>query len=589
MSWTLLIVFLSFSQLLFAETDLDPIEVEATKDIERFTFSNSVVIEANQLNNEPLGLISTALEKVHGLVASQNGGPGGRISFFLRGTESRHLSFTLDGLKINDTSNTDRQFDAAFMPSPALRDMTVYKGPQAVLFGSDAMGGLIEMRTRKGENAPETRLTVNGGSFGTLSSSLSKDWQSEKNNGSLTLLRFHSDGISRLNQKRYDAKEKDATDITQMTSSSEHRWGDKTQTDLLSGYINGKAEQDGYGEDTSQDYTRNDQYFLQQKTNYTLNEAQAISLRNGFNRHQRLNSSHQSTEEFFNGNLFEHELIHRLEHGPFGVISGISNEHEHAKAINLDDSFDLNSIFSLASFLMDDFKMHLGARSDRHSKYGVFNTGSAGLAFQEFLLQYSEGFKAPSLYQLYGPDSFGSPVGNPDLIPETNHSMEISWKRSKEAYDAGISLFQNRLSNLFTYSFEKGYINQQKFIAEGIELSGKRRMNSFEFSGSFTHQQFKEEKVTILRRPYNIAFGGISYFPNESMELNVNSRWYSSRKDFEAKLNGFEVLDLGIKKTWEEDEMTLQLRNVLNREYEEIYGFSVLPRSVFAGYGHQFQ
>jgi vitamin B12 transporter len=246
-----------------------------------------------------------------------------------------------------------------------------------------------------------------------------------------------------------------------------------------------------------------------------------------------------------------------------------------------------------SSFLFNDFKFHAGVRADRHSKYGSFYTGSSGLAFKGFALQYSQGYKAPSLYQLYGPSSFGSPVANPNLEPETNHSWEASWKKISEAFEGKIALFQNRLSNQFTYSFMQGYLNQQRFIAEGIELDGKYKSRHFHFFSSFTHQQFRKEEATVLKRPYNVAQVGVSYFPQESIELNLTERWFSSRKDFGStgitKLNGYEVMDFSIRKTWEKDDVALQLKNVMNREYEEIYGFSVMPRSVFLHYGHQFQ
>jgi vitamin B12 transporter len=242
---SLIVLYFLYSLSLLADVELLPVEVSGLKELNSFSLSDQVSIGEEELRNHPIGLISTDLEKIPGVIASQNGGPGGRISFFIRGTESRHVSFILDGLKINDTSNTDRQFDSSFFTSPFLKEITVSKGPQAVLYGSDAMGGLIELKTRKGERAPETRLNISGGSYGTMSSSLSNDWKTTKHNGSITYSTFHSDGLSRLNKKRFNAKEQDATDITQALSSSEHRWGNKTQTDLLAGFLRGKSEQDG--------------------------------------------------------------------------------------------------------------------------------------------------------------------------------------------------------------------------------------------------------------------------------------------------------------------------------------------------------
>lgn len=582
-----LIFLLLLISLSFAETTLDSIQVEATKDVEQFTFTASDKVSTRVLESQPLGIISPELEKIPGLIPNQNGGPGGRISFFLRGTESRHLSFTIDGLKINDTSNTDRQFDAAFITAPFLKEMNIYKGPQAVLYGSDAMGGLVELKTRKGENAPETRATINAGSFGTIGTTLASDWKSENHNGTVTVTSFHSDGISRINKKRYDAKEEDATDITQVTSSSEHHWTNKLQTDFLVSFLRGKTDLDAFTTDTKEDFSRNDEYILQQKTSYEISKNKAISLRNGVNRHQRYIETIGSGKEFYNGDLIQHEVIYHTQLNYLSVIAGIGTERENAKVKNFDRSLDLHSGFIQTAWKKNEFKLHAGGRVDKHSRYGTFHTGAGGIAYKELSFQYSQGYKAPSLYQLYGPDSFGSPVGNPDLLPETNHYTELAWKRERESYETTISLFQNRLSNLFTFEFGRGYFNQQRFIAEGVELSGKIKTTQFELAGSFTHQQFRDEDTPVLRRPYNMAHAGVSWFPVDTLELNINSRWFSSRRDFDAKLNPYEVIDLGVRKSWARDDLSLQLRNVLNREYEDLYGFSVLPRSVFVTFTHR--
>lgn len=586
--------FLFFIPLSFAQTSLEAIEVVAEKDVSRFSFAQSEVIPTHILETAPSALISPLVEKVPGLVSTQNGGPGGRVSFFLRGTESRHVVFTLDGMKINDTSNTDRQFDAAFMSSAFLKSVSVHKGPQAVLFGSDAMGGVIQLESRKGDNAPETRLTVNGGSFGTIDSSLSNDWQTKNksNQGTLTVTRFHSDGISRLNKKRFNAKEKDATDISQITSSSRHRWANKVETDILGSYVHGKNELDAFSSDNSTDHSVNDQYLAQQKTNVALSKSHSVSLRNALNRHSRFIRSLSSGGQSFDGNLIQNEFLHRLESEHFGLISGVSTEHEENVSQNIDRSFDLSSVFTQGNLKRGDFKFHAGTRADKHSRYGSFFTGASGIAYKEFSLQYSQGFKAPSLYQLYAPPSFGSTIGNPNLVPETNHSWEAAWKKVSDNFETGVTFFQNRLSNLITFS-NAGYLNQGRFIAEGVELSGKFKQKSYEFQGGYTHQNFRKEETTVLRRPYNITQVGASYFPKDNLELNITERFFSSRKDLDengdgVKLNGYEVMDLGVKLTLDRDDFGIQLKNVLDREYEETYGYSVLPRSVFAHYGHRF-
>ncbi len=582
MSWMIILCLFSFPSL--AETHLDPIEVQAKKDIKRFTFSVSEEISSAEMESQPLGILSPQLEKIPGLISGQNGGPGGRITFFLRGTESRHLSFNLDGLKINDTSNTDRQFDAAFMTTPFLKRVNIFKGPQAVLFGSDALSGLVELETRKGEMAPEGRFSFSVGSFGTIGSSLTKDWKTTKSQGTVSLLRLHSDGVSRLNEKRYDAKEKDSTDIMQLTSSSKHKLNEKVEIDFLLGQLRGEAELDGDKDDNIFDRSQNDQYLLQQKANIFLSEDQAFSFRTGLNRHQRFNRSLAQGNEFFNGNLFQNELIHRYERGSLGLISGLSSEKETAKTKDLNGSFSLKSLYIQSAFQKDGLKFHAGGRLDHHSRYGTFKTGAGGISFHQLSLQYSQGYKAPSLFQLYAPNN----IGNPNLTPEVNHYLELLWEKKRYNFETSASFFQNRLSNLFDFVFGSGYVNQKRFVAEGVEVTAKLKTRLFDFFSSFTHQSFKDSTGPVLRRPNNSAQTGISFLPKETMEINVLVRWFSSRKDFEAKLNSFEVVDIAFKKTFDQSDISIQIKNILDREYEEIYGYSVLPLSIFTNYGYRF-
>ncbi len=574
---------------LWAE-DLDAIQVTGTKDASQFHLGSSQRVSTVE-SRPSVPTINPLLESIPGLVSSQNGGLGGRVSYFIRGTESRHIAFTLDGLKLNDPSNIDRQFDSAFFTSPILSEATVFKGPQSVLFGSDAMGGLVSMRTRRGENAPETRLNLTAGSFGTYSSFLARDWKTQNHNGTLTAGKIISSGFSRLNKKRFNAKEKDSADITNTTSSSEHRWKERWQTDLLFSYTHGKSELDGNSDDNSHDHSVSDQYLAQQKTSYALDKKTALSLRNGLNRHQRYSNQLSLGKSTFQGRILQNEFLFQKEISHYSVSSGISTEHEDLESQSLSRSFDLHSFFLQNLYKKDDWSIQGGVRAENHTRYGNFTTGSTGLSYlpgiHTFSLQYSQGFKAPGLYQLYAP----APLGNKELVPERNHSWEAGWTSKNNSWETGLSFFQNNLSNLITYS-SNGYRNQGNFIAEGVELSGKYAFSKFLVSSGFTHQQFREVETVVLRRPYNMANLNFSYFMTEASELFTKLRWFDSRKDLgpvhNEKLNGFETVDLGARYVKNRDEYGIQLTNLFNREYEELYGYTVMPRSLFLNYGRKF-
>lgn len=600
MSKFLFLVIFCFSQVHAEEIyDLEKIQVTAKKKVSDFNFSTPATITTDQLETAPSGLISPLLNEIPGVIANQNGGPGGRVSFFMRGTESRHVAFTLDGLKLNDPSNTDRQFDSAFFSSPFLSQVQVHKGPQAVLYGSDSLGGLIEMTSRKGENANETRMDFNGGSFGTMDTSISNDWKIGEgdSHGTITAYRFHSDGISRLNKKRFKATERDASDITQLSSSSGHQWNSKLDTDLLFSFLRGKNELDGAIDDNSHDQSQNDQYIVQQKTNLKLSKSSAVSLRNGFNRHHRDLDTLAVGKESYEGNLLQNEALLKYQYKKLSLLSGLATEHEQFESGTIDRSFDLHSIFLQSALNFSHLKVQAGARAEQHVRYGSFYTGSGGLAYtldgHIFSLQYSQGFKAPSLYQLYAPPLFGFNIGNSQLVPEVNHAWEGSWNLNKENFGAGVTLFQNRLSNLITFTTTQGYVNQSRFIAEGVEVSGKIKQRYFHLTSSFTHQQFRKEEAVILRRPLNSVLAGIAVFPTERTEASLKGRFYSSRKDLNqagstVRLNGYQVFDLGFRYLLSDIDLGIQILNIFNRSYEELFGYSVMPRSVFLHTGFRF-
>jgi vitamin B12 transporter len=592
------LVFLFLFPLALFADELEPIDVRATKDASAYHFGAKTVIDASEL--ETRSLLSPVLDQTPGIVSTQNGGPGGRVTYFIRGTESRHVSYTIDNLKLNDSSNIDRQFDAAFLTSPFLHGITVYKGPQAVLFGSDALGGLVAMTSRKGEQAPEARSQLSAGSFGTVSASLAKDWKNDSSQGTLTATKLRTDGISRLNKKRFGATERDGADMTQVTSSSTSDWNPLWSTDLLFSFLRGENELDGGITDNAKDHGISDQLLVQQKTSKKVSKRSALSLRNGLNRHRRYLVTESQGVNSFSGNLIQNELLFKHERDHLLVTSGVASEKESLHQQNLQKDFELHSMFTQAVLKKSSFSFQGGGRLEQHSRYGSFSTGSVGASYEhkshKFSIQYSQGFKAPSLYQLYAPPLFGGPIGNVDLVPERNKSLELLWNSKIKNLESEISLFQNRLSNLITYSFVDGYINQGAFIAEGVEVNEKLSFRRAALTANFTHQRFRRNETIVLRRPQNLGQVMVSVFPTDRLEGFLKCRWFDSRRDINptdlngstVKLNGFSVLNLGATYRWEKDELGVEIINLTDRDYEELYGYSVMPRSVFSQWSHKF-
>lgn len=570
----------------FSQEELAPVEVVNPKEAAPYTYGRSHVVEEQELRRETLPLFSQILDHLPGVTSAPSGGPGGRTSIFIRGTEVRHVAFTLDEMKLNDVSNMDRQFDAAFLTLPALSSVAVYHGPQSVVYGSDALGGLIEMRTRKGEGAPKTEIGFTGGSFGTFATTLIQDWKSGDHQGTLSLFRMRSEGISRLNKKRFAAKEDDASENTQITTSSRHRWNDRISTDVLASYIRGYNELDGNSDDNSVDESTNDQYLLQQKTSLRVKDSLKASLRTGLSRHDRRIESMLWGEDVYSGNLIQNELLVRNKGESGEFLVGFMHEHEEGHFQEFRPKSDLFSLFAQGLQRVGSLEFQAGLRGERHSRFGNFLAGSAGVAHgwsggNRLALQFSRGYKTPALYQLFAPQ-----YGNRDLNPETNSAWELKWEKKTDTAETGASLFQNHLGNLI--GFTNKYENQNDHKIQGVEFWQLFKQNDWMLRFSGNHQRYMDNREKILLRPYNTAQVSGSWFPSDDQELFTKFKWVDSRLDStgftEEKLNPYETVDVGYRHVFGMHELTLQVINIFDREYEDRYGYSVLPRAYYAGY-----
>ena len=108
------------------------------------------------------------LQEVLGVTILQNGPAGGSASVFLRGANSEHTLVMMDGVELNDPISPSRSYDLSHLLVENIERIEILRGPQSTLYGSDAIGGIINIITRKGEGKPQLHLSTYGGSYRTF-------------------------------------------------------------------------------------------------------------------------------------------------------------------------------------------------------------------------------------------------------------------------------------------------------------------------------------------------------------------------------------------------------------------------------------
>ncbi len=150
--------------------DLPPVVVSATRvpTPEDQIGSSVTVITADEIAQKQARTLPDVLAEVPGMNVVQTGGPGGTTSVYMRGTNPNHTKVLIDGIDVGDPSSIDGSFDFSQILASDIERVEILRGPQSGLYGSDAIGGVIDIVTKKGSGPAQFTGTVEGGSFGTF-------------------------------------------------------------------------------------------------------------------------------------------------------------------------------------------------------------------------------------------------------------------------------------------------------------------------------------------------------------------------------------------------------------------------------------
>mgnify|MGYP003393396798 CR=1 FL=1 len=570
----LLLLLIPFS---YSQVRLETIDVEAPGPLLQQV--STPVWHASEATMQESVQVQDVLQQAPGVVTTQAGGVGGQGAIFLRGSESRHTLVLTDGMRLNDPSNTDRNFDTAFQFSPFFQDVLLLQGPSPVLYGGDATSGVIELIPCRGHTLHESTLSLAAGSFDSVRGFGLLDWGGNDHQGTFGLMHLKTQGFSRLSRKRYGATESDGAESTQLMQASRHRWNTNLQTDLLLYGIVAQAQQDDTTVGDTNDHTNNQQGTIVQTTRGKF-AAGDWWLKTGVVSHRRELHIASFGDPIYLGQTRDARAGVRIQSGPFETLAGLGGEQEWLSTDDFKANNDLGHVFALQRYLAGSWLFEVGARGEHHQRYGNFLVHELSAKHEltselSWYAKQARGYKSPSLFHLYAPGFFG---GNPGLTPEFNNSMElgVAWKREGEM---SLVAFQQDFKNLIQYDTTDGYFNGGALRVRGTEatvLSPEHSWGQIKLSGSwFDYSHY--DTAPLRRPPYLGSLLWLGQWGNWGTELGA--RWLGGRKDTSNhKMEAFEVLSGAIKFSPDEHQQwSLRAGNLTDREYEEVWGYTVAP------------
>ena len=590
--------------LVFAATDnvLDEIVVTATRVAQPLghTIPHTSVINEQEIRKSGAPDVPSLLRSLSGIEVVQSGGLGNVSSTFMRGTNSSHVLVLLDGVRINSATTGTTALEHIMLDS--IERIEVVRGNVSSLYGSEAIGGVIQLFSKHGHGAPAFNVSAGLGSHGTQRLAAGFSGDVHDTSFSVSAGKAKTDGVSAINpllapnanpnNNSYDnntinAQIKHTLNAdhslsatlfsTRGKSSYDSAYGlptdiyntqagiDKlslSSDDQLSDMWHSKLNL-ARGTDDSRDYknsvqqsrlrTTSDQLAWQNELSITDNQKINLSL-------EQLGQS-ISVEDIFTPNPYT-----KTQRTVNSMLAGYVGEYGAQQ-------------------------VQLNLRQDRYSDFGTANTGllGYGLSFADnwrATASVSNAFKAPTFNDLYRP-SWG---GNPNLLPEQANSREIGLRYGSNGQYFGLTHFDNRIHNLISFPAPL-YVGQNIDRARitGQELSYSGEFGSSHLKANATFQDPRNTATGLVLSRRAKEFGSVAASHDlAALNLGAELRYSGVRQDGVHTLSSYALLNLTARYNIDKHlNLSARVDNLFKRDYSEAYSYNTLGRTLFVSVNYR--
>ncbi len=579
----------------FAQTPLPEVVITANRTEQRVqdalpatTLITRVDIERAQTPDLP-----TLLRQVTGLEVAQNG-PAGTVSgTFIRGAESRHTLVLIDGVPVNNLNFGTASLE--HLPLADVERIEIVRGNVSSLYGSAALGGVIQIFTREGGRTPQASVTTQAGSRGLAQLTAS---------GGVRLAsgtRLHA-SVEALKDGGFNATRQEELPGTNPDRDGYRRHaGSLAVTQELGGDNTvGLRLRDAQG--TSQ-YDSQFGPASQADESKFAERGAVLEGRFRIATGLRLNATLTSASDnldaqvtaypfFFNSKSSGGQLAlewqaargQRVTAGLERNRQSIASDTVYAQSSRTQDSARLGYAGDIGPH-----QLQLNLRQDRYSDFGTADTWLAGYGYHvtnawRVSASASTGFNAPTFNDLYYP--FG---GNPALRPERLKSAELGIQYAVAAQEVRATLFENRFTDLFGFDAGFNRINIGHARIRGLELAYSGRIGNTGVNAGYTRQDpiNQDTGARLARRATTLANLALTrdYGP---WQFTAKARYAGSRPDASKTLAAYTVADLtGSYTISREVKVFGRVENLFARDYETVYGYRQPGRGAFVGLSWQ--
>lgn len=598
---------------------------------ERVSATVTILDEAAIRQQQPVAL-TDLLVRTPGISITRNGGYGTATSLRIRGADSSQGVMVIDGVRISDPSATGGGYSYSNLLVDDTERVEILRGPQSILWGSDAIGGVVNVLTRRAERDLEGSMAVEAGTHATVNAQAGIGGSGSLLDWRIAGSTFTTDGIS----ARSNGTEPDGYRRTSASGTGTLRLTSNLSVDLRGYWADARNDFDGTSGDSGA-------YGLTREwTGYA--GINAVMLDGKFTNRLAVLQTETDRENYDPArsvrplNFDAHGRVRRFEYqgslrlsGALEATFGAEREEQHMTSASPSNSAaayvlvpqvaDTDSLYAqlrvtpLAGLTLDG-----GIRYDAQSRFGSNTVFSGGAVFTPnagrtvLRASYDEGFKAPSLYQLF------SMYGEAGLQPEKARGWSVGAEQAVgDALHFSATWFERNTTNLIDFAFcPTGgalpaacfipgtatarfgyYANVRKSAAKGLELAARAKWGVLFAEGNFSWISAEDRSAgsadfgrQLARVPRYLANAESGLDLPQGVRASIAVRHAGAtfdRAGSAAVLPGYWLADL--RAQWRvADTVTVhgRVENLGDRRYETAGGYGALGRTVYLGVRSRF-
>jgi len=539
--------------------------------------ATSHVITQKDIKESQSSDIVALLDSVSGISITRNGSRGTVSSTFIRGADSSQIIVLVDGIRVG--SATLGSTELGHIPLEFVERIEVVKGPLSGLYGADAIGGVIQIFTKKPAQS-QSSVKLSAGSFGHEKASIAFS----SSNFRISASREENTGIDSTTTVTEGNEDEDGFEETAINIGANFSLGNLADVSITGFFADNEIEFDNtFGADTGF-LTENEISTI--SANFTGKYSDAIKWSSviGFTNNDSFTEAFSSQADTQRLSLSS-QLEIKLSSNHLLILGSDYYDEEITTLTPFpEDSRDNTGAFSQLQSQFGQFGVVANLRFDDNSAYGSQTNGSLALTYSlsqntRLTASYGTAFRAPTFNELFFPD-----FGNPNLEPEESQTFEISLRGNAGNTQWRISAYDTTIDNLIEFAaptFLPANINEASL--QGVEFELGTKIGQWSLSGSLNFLDATDEAtgLELVRRPEQTlkisvdrALGNFGFGADLLAE--------NGRFDAGTELDSFQLINLrAAYKITDKFNISAKAGNLFDEDYELASGFNTEGRSVF--------